>query len=163
MTAEERESLNRIYSHLYSSALELESALNSGGYECDWGWYNHGTDSTGDVVPYPVPVFKVYGVGGIAVTPDGSYFDSALTKGKLMSLNLESVFTRHRCEVYDTENGSSRVFGPDDDVKTFLSKVFLTPSDSFRVCVYLPGAVSFNEFRTLLAQFAVKEDEEDEE
>ena len=77
MTQTEKDALESVYSKLYESALQLDAALNSGGYECDWGWYNHGVDpNTGDVVPYPVPVFTVYGVGGIAITPEGSMTDS---------------------------------------------------------------------------------------
>ena len=98
MTQTEKDALESVYSKLYESALQLDAALNSGGYECDWGWYNHGVDpNTGD------------------------------------------------------------------DVKTFISRLFLTASDDFRVCVYMPGAVSFNEFRALLAEFAVREEETDEE
>ncbi|MBQ6183583.1 MAG: hypothetical protein IJK33_06820 [Clostridia bacterium] len=164
MTQTEKDALNSVYSRMYESALQLDAALNSGGYECDWGWYNHGIDpNTGDVVPYPVPVFTVYGVGGIAITPEGSVFDSRLSKIKLMSMNPETVFSGRRAEVYDMENGETVVFSSGDDVKTFISRLFLTPSDDFRVCVYMPGAVSFNEFRSLLAEFAVREEETDEE
>ena len=164
MTQTEKEVLTNVYSSLYDSALRLDAALNSGGYECDWGWYNHGIDPlTGDVVPYPVPVFKIYGVGGIAITPDGSIFDARLSKIRLMSMNPETVFSSRRAEVYDMENGENVIFTGEDDAKTFVSKLFLTPSDDFRVCVFMPGAVSFNEFRALLAEFAAKEEEPDEE
>ena len=160
MTQADKETLERIYSYLYDSALQLEAALNSGGYECDWGWYNRGIDpQTGDIIPYPVPVFKIYGIGGIAITPEGSEFDARLNKIKLMSMNPETVFSGRRAEVYDMENSAETVFSSGDDVKTFVSKLFLTPSDDFRVCIYMPGVVSFNEFRALLAEFAVKEEE----
>jgi streptogramin lyase len=164
MTQTEKETLERVYSELYSSALQLDAALNSGGFESDWGWYNHGVDPcTGDVVPYPVPVFRICRVGGLAITPEGSVFDARLTKIKLMSMNPETVFSGRRAEVYDMENGETRVFSSGDDVKTFISKIFLIPSDDFRVCIYMPGAATFNEFRALLAEFSVREEENGEE
>lgn len=164
MTETEKEVLTNVYSSLYESALELEASLNSGGYECDWSWQNYGIDTESkDVVPYPVPVFRVYGVGGIAVTPEGGVFDAKLDKIKLMSLNIDAVFAGRRAEIYDTESGGGMIYGPGDDIKSVVSKVFLTSSDSFRVCVYFPGAVSYNDFRGLIAEFSVKEEEDDEE
>lgn len=164
MTETEKEVLAGVYSALYGSALELEASLNSGGYECDWSWQNYGIDAENkDVVPYPVPVFCIYGVGGIAITPEGGVFDARLDKIKLMSLNIDAVFAGRRAEIYDTESGGELVYGPGCDIKSVVSKVFLTPSDSFRVCVYFPGAVSYNDFRELIAEFSVKEEENDEE
>ena len=163
MTEAEKDVLDKIYSQLYSSALTLDAELNSGGFECDWGWYNYGlNDTDDDVCPFPVPVFKVYGAGGIALLPEGSVFDARLSKKDLMSLDMRSVFGGRRVEIYDTESGDTLVCGKDDGVDSFITRVFLTPSDSFRVRVYFPGAVSFNDFRTLLAAFAVKEDENEE-
>lgn len=151
--------LNAVYKALNQRALNLESQLSSGGFDCSWGFYNCcGYGEMQEERHYPIPVITVHGLGSLWLEPARLSFVAAYSKANLLFLPLDDLAKEYRFEIFTADEETKTIFSPADEILSVKEKVFSAPAERFCVRVKIPAEQDFNTVREALAKFRIPEE-----
>lgn len=128
--------LNSIYIPVCDKASELNQGLEKAGYPASMQFYNnHSIKRNGVFVTefYPIPVISIKDIGDVGINFDSVWFEIVLPKDTAIKLNYAEISSKHKIEVYGTNDFLHDFFNETIDVSDVVSNI--SNSSEADVCI----------------------------